>query len=88
MRNVVSRRRPTSLPWRLSRSVINAVDLAGVEFTRNALSARPVIAPGEPVPRVQNVQFWFVLQMAYLIVAGEQAYRTWSRPLSPAPAWW
>jgi hypothetical protein len=41
-----ARRQPsldqTSLPWRLSRSVINAVDLAGAEFARNAESARPI----------------------------------------------
>jgi hypothetical protein len=45
-RRYAARRQPsldqTSLPWRLSRSVINAVDLAGAEFARNAESARPI----------------------------------------------
>jgi hypothetical protein len=35
----------TSLPWRLSRSVIDAVDLVGADFARNADSARSATAP-------------------------------------------
>jgi hypothetical protein len=65
----------TPVPWRLSRSVIDSVGPAGVEFARNADYLPIAIAAPLRASGTQNIQFWVPASSTRRAAGGRTMFR-------------